>query len=176
MKILNTNFKDLKVIKGTTFKDSRGSFREIYRKSFFYNKKIIFWSTSKSKKNVVRGLHLQTKFKQEKFISVIKGEVFDVALDIRKNSNTFGKYFSILLSEKNSNSIYIPSGFAHGFCGIGKENIILYGFTNYRSKKHEVGIKWDDPSIKIKWPIKKPIVSKKDNNNISFIEYNNLFL
>ena len=104
-------------------------------------------------------------------MSVIKGEIFDVAVDLRKKSKTFGKFFSIKLSDKNGLSIFIPEGFAHGFIGLKKENIISYHCTNYRSKKNEIGIKWNDPNFKIRWPVKKPILSKKDKQNISFNDY-----
>ena len=123
------------------------------------------------KKNVLRGLHLQTKFAQGKYLSVLKGEIFDVAVDLRNNSKNFGKYFSIKLSDKNGISVFIPPGFAHGFIGLKKENIICYHCTNYRSKKNEVGILWNDKDINIKWPVKKPILSKKDSKNISFKDY-----
>jgi len=119
----------------------------------------------------LRGLHLQTKFAQGKYLSVLKGEIYDVAVDLRKNSKTFGKYFSIKISNENGISIYIPPGFAHGFLGLKKENILSYHCTNYRSKKHEVGIKWDDPDIKINWQIKKPFLSSKDKKNLSLKEY-----
>jgi len=175
MKILNTRFKDLKLIKGRNFHDKRGFFREIYKNNFFPNKKIIFWSVSKSKKKVLRGLHLQKKFSQAKFISVIQGAIFDVVLDLRKSSKTYGKFFTAVLSDKNSYSLFVPAGFAHGFCSLRKENLVLYGMTNYRSKKSEIGILWNDDTLKIKWPFKKPIISKKDKKNITFQEYNNLF-
>ena len=123
------------------------------------------------KKKVLRGLHLQTKHSQGKYLTVLKGEIYDVAVDLRKNSKTFGKYFSINLSDINGKSIYIPPGFAHGFVGLKDENIISYSCTNYRSQKHELGIKWNDEDIKIKWPIKKPILSFKDSKNISLQEY-----
>ena len=168
MKILSTKFKDLKIINGVTFADKRGFFREIYRNTFFKKKKFIFWFCSMSKKNVIRGLHLQTKFKQGKFLAVLKGEIFDVAVDLRKNSKTYGKYFSIYLSEKNSKSVFLPAGFAHGFCSLEKENLILYGLTNLRSETDEDGIIWNDKNLNIKWPIKNPILSKKDKKNVSF--------
>ncbi len=132
MKILNTQFNGLKIIKGVNHYDNRGFFREIFKSSIFKKKRFIFWCLSKSKKKVIRGLHLQKKFKQDKFISVVQGKIFDVALDLRRNSRTFGKYFSIILSNKNSTSVFIPAGFAHGFCGLEAENLILYGFTNLR--------------------------------------------
>ena len=165
MKIVNTNFSGLKIIKGVSHYDNRGCFRETFKNKFFINKNFIFWCMSKSKKNVIRGLHLQKKKQQDKFVSVVKGKIFDVVVDLRKNSKTHGKIFSTILSDKNSKSLFIPAGFAHGFCCLGKENIVFYGCTNYRSKKDEVGILWNDDTLKIKWPIKNPILSKKDREN-----------
>ena len=176
MKILDTRFRALKVIKEITHYDKRGYFREILRNTFFKNKNFIFWCVSKSKKNVIRGLHLQKKSQQDKLVSVVKGKIFDVVVDLRKKSKTYGKHSSIILSDKNSISFFIPSGFAHGFCGLEKDNIVFYGCTNYRSKKDEIGILWNDKTLKIKWPIKKPIISSKDKNNITFEKYKNLYL
>lgn len=170
MKIIKTKFKNLVVFKGVTHKDKRGFFREIVIEKIIKNK-LKFYVVSKSKKNVLRGLHFQTINPQGKFISVIKGEIFDVAVDYRVNSKTYGKHFKIILSEKNCNSIYIPPGFAHGFLGLKKENILVYGCTNYRHKESEKGIIWNDPNLKIKWPIKKPILSDKDKFNKYFKEY-----
>ena len=173
MKITNTKFYNLKIIRGVNHYDKRGYFREIFKNNLFKNKNFIFWCMSKSKKNVIRGLHLQTKFQQEKFISVIKGKIFDVAVDLRKKSKTYGKYYSITLSEKNSTSLFIPAGFAHGFCGLENDNFVFYGLTNYRSKKDEVGILWNDKTLKVKWPTTKPLLSKRDKNNITFEKFNN---
>ena len=173
MKVYNTNFKGLKKITEKTHYDSRGYFKEILRNKFLKNKKLIFWCISKSKKNVLRGLHLQRKFRQAKFISVVKGKIFDVVVDLRRGSKTFGKHYSLILSEKNNVSLFAPAGFAHGFCGLDKENIVLYGFTNYRSKKNEIGIIWNDKKLKIKWPVKKPRLSKKDKRNITFTNFIN---
>mgnify|MGYP000545407299 CR=1 FL=1 len=172
MKIINTNFHGLKIIKGINYHDKRGYLREIFKNSFLKNEKFIFWCISRSKKNVIRGLHLQTKFKQGKFVSVIKGKIFDVVLDLRKRSKTYGKHYAIALSDKNSTSLFIPAGFAHGCCGLENENLILYGFTKYRSKKNELGILWNDKALKIKWPTTKLILSKKDKNNITFEKFN----
>ena len=124
-----------------------------------------------SKKNVVRGLHLQNKNSQGKFVTVVKGKIFDVAVDLRKNSKTYGKNFRCILSEENSKSIYIPPGFAHGFQALSNENYIIYSCTKYRDAKSEVAINFNDRKLKIKWPIKKAIVSKKDKSAISFNEY-----
>jgi len=176
MKIKSTKFLGLKIIQSKSFRDSRGLFRENYKKKFFRSKNFIFGCVSRSKKNVIRGLHLQTKFSQEKYVSVLKGAIMDVALDLRKGSKTFGKHFKIILSEKNSKSILIPSGFAHGFLGLEKENIIYYTCTNYRSKKHEIGLSWNDKDLKIKWPVKKPIISKKDKGNLKFKEFKKKYI
>ena len=175
MKVLSTRFQGLKLIRGKNFYDQRGYFREILRNNLLKKKKFIFWSVSKSKKNVLRGLHLQTKFKQAKFVSVIKGKIYEVVLDLRKKSRTYGKYYGTILSDKNSTSLFVPTGFAHGFCALEKESLVLYGMTNYRSRKNEVGILWNDDVIKIKWPVKKPIISKKDKNNITFKKFNTLY-
>ena len=171
MKIQSTKFKDLKIINSPIHKDNRGHFREMFKNKFFQNKNFIFTCVSSSKKNVLRGMHLQSQFAQGKYLSVLKGEIFDVAVDLRKKSKTFGKYFSVKMSDKNGISIFIPPGFAHGFVGLKNENIICYQCTNYRSKKHELGILWNDKNINIKWPIKRPILSNKDKKNISLKDF-----
>jgi dTDP-4-dehydrorhamnose 3,5-epimerase len=168
-------FGGIKIFKTEIFKDKRGFFREIYKKKLIKNTNFIFDCLSISKKNVLRGLHIQTKNSQAKFLTVIRGEIFDVAVDLRKKSKTFGRYFSINLSSKNYCSIYIPEGFAHGFCCLDKENIVYYRNSNYRNKNNEIGILWNDPDINIKWPIKNPILSVKDKNNFSLKEYSNNF-
>ena len=176
MKIISTKFSGLKIIQSKNHRDSRGFFKENYKKKFFRDKKFIFGCTSSSKKNVLRGLHLQTKFSQEKYVSILKGSILDVVVDLRKNSKTFGEHFKIILSENNAKSIFIPAGFAHGFLGLKRENIIYYYCTNYRSAKHEVGILWNDKDFRIKWPIKNPIISKKDKKNLKFKEFIKLYI
>ncbi len=163
-----TKIKGLKIFKGKNFYDPRGLFREIFLKKKVKEHKPIFWCTSKSKKNVLRGLHLQTKNGQEKYVSVLKGKILDVVVDLRRRSKTFGWHFKIILSEKNAQSILIPSGCAHGFLGLDKENIVIYSNNNYRSKNSETGLIWNDKDLKIKWPKKNLIISKKDKSNLSF--------
>ena len=170
MKIIKTNFNDLKVYEKQSFKDQRGFTRELFNNKLL-NKKFPFDLISLSKKNVIRGLHLQIKKPQGKFITVLRGEIFDIALDCRRKSKTFGKYFSIKLSEKKNVSLYIPEGFAHGYCSLSDNSLIHYKMTNYRDSKLEKGILWNDKSINIKWPVKKPIISIKDKKNITFDEY-----
>ena len=170
MRIKKTKFKGLVVLNGIKHHDKRGYLRELVLEKII-KKKFKFQITSVSKKNVLRGLHFQIKKPQGKLISVIKGEIFDVAVDLRKNSETFGKHFSIKLNEKNCSSVFIPPGFEHGFLTLKKENIVCYSCTEDRSPKNERAIKYNDPKLKIKWPVKKPNISFKDENANSLNHY-----
>ena len=167
MKIIKTRFKDFLIFKSKNFYDIRGYFREVLIEKLI-KKKFKFIVVSKSKKNVLRGLHMQKKFQQGKYISVVKGKILDVVVDCRKKSKTFGKHFKIIISEKNSKSIYVPPGFIHGFLGLERENIVVYSCTEYRNKESELGVKWNDKDLKINWSIKKPILSIKDKKNLKF--------
>mgnify|MGYP000152987335 FL=1 len=173
--MIKAKFEDLFLIKNKNFKDQRGYFKEIIRENKF-KKRFPFLVMSYSKQNVVRGLHIQTKNSQGKFVTVIKGKIFDVAVDLRKNSKTFGKVYSCILSEKNTKSIFIPEGFAHGFQSLEKENYIIYSCTKYREKNSEVTIDIYDKDLNIKWPIKKKIISKKDKKGITFQKYKEIYL
>tara|TARA_Y100000590_G_scaffold369075_1_gene430076 strand:+ start:733 stop:1260 length:528 start_codon:yes stop_codon:yes gene_type:complete len=173
--IYKTKFKDLLIIKNKKYKDSRGFFMELLKNKDL-KKNFPFVVCSYSKKNVIRGLHIQTQRPQGKYISVLTGKILDVVLDLRKNSKTFGKTFKIILSDKNCKSLYIPPGFAHGFCGLGKDNHIIYNCTKYRHAKSETGIKFDDKNLKIKWNTKVPIVSMKDKKNLSFKDFKKKYL
>ena len=172
---IKSNFKDLFLIKNKSFKDNRGYFKELIRENVI-NKNFPFLVMSFSKKNVIRGLHIQTINSQGKFISVLKGKIFDVAIDLRKNSKTFGRVYKCVLSEKNNTSIYVPPGFAHGFQALENENYIVYSCTKYRNKKSETTIKFDDKELNIKWPIKKFIISAKDKKGISLSEFKKKYL
>jgi len=167
MQIEKTKFKDLTIFKSKNFFDNRGHFRELMIEKII-KKKLIFTVVSKSKKNVLRGLHMQIKKPQGKYISVLKGKILDVVVDCRKNSKTYGKHFKIILSDHNCKSIYIPPGFLHGFLCLDKENIVMYSCTKYRDKNSEIGIKWDDEDLNINWNIFNPILSKKDQKNLEF--------
>ena len=168
MKIIHTKFKDLKLIKTKIFKDQRGFFKEVFKNKVVQNDNFIFDCMSYSKKNVLRGLHFQKKNPQAKLLTVVQGRIFDVCVDLRKKSKTYGKYFSIELSQKSVFSILIPRGFAHGFQRLSKECVVYYKCSNYRDKNSEVTLAWNDPTLKIKWPRKKPILSNKDNKGIFF--------
>ncbi len=170
MKIVKTSIKDLILLKTNIFKDKRGFFKEV-QKSKILKKKFIFDCFSFSKKNILRGLHIQRNKSQAKFITVVSGEIFDVAVDLRKNSKTYGKYYSVRIGQKSNFSLYIPEGFAHGFLCLSKTCALYYKNSNYRDKNSETTIKWDDRDLKIKWPISKPILSEKDRQGISFSEF-----
>ena len=167
MKHIKTKIKDLFILKGKLFYDQRGYLREAFKKKLI-SKNLIFAIISKSKKNVLRGLHMQKKNPQDKYLLVLKGKILDVVVDARKNSKTYGKYHKVILSDKNGKNFFIPKGFLHGFLGLEKENIVLYGCSNYRDKRSEITVNWNDKDLKIKWPIKKPILSKKDRKGIKF--------
>ena len=170
MKVTKTSFKDLIIIKNKSYKDERGYFKELLRENKI-KKKFPFLVMSYSKKNVIRGLHLQQRKSQGKFVTVIKGKIYDVVIDLRKKSKTFGKKYSIILSDKNCKSLYVPEGFAHGFCALDKDNYVVYSCTNYRDKQSEIGIKFDDKKLNINWPTKTPILSRKDRENPSLIKF-----
>ena len=129
IKVYKKKIENLVILKSKTYQDKRGYFRELFKETLI-KKRFPFQVMSFSKKNVIRGLHLQKTKSQGKFVTVIKGKIFDVVVDLRKNSKTFGKKFSIILSDKNSKSLYIPAGFAHGFCSLDKENYVVYSCTN----------------------------------------------
>ena len=173
MKLIKTKFiNGPKVLKTKIFNDNRGFLKETFQNKVI-NKKFPFDIMSFSKKNVLRGLHIQTVNSQAKLITVTYGKIFDVAVDLRKNSKTFGKYVSIVISHNDEFSFYIPEGFAHGFVCLSKTCTVNYKCSNYRHTKSERTISWDDKNINIKWPIKKPILSVKDKNGLSLIDYEN---
>ena len=143
MKIIKTKFKGLLIYDKDTFYDRRGYFRELYLQKHFKTS-FPFDVMSYSKKNVLRGLHIQTENSQAKIITVTHGKILDVVVDLRKKSKTFGKYFSIVISQNSEFSFYIPKGFAHGFLCLSKECTVNYRCSQYRHKKSETTLNWDD--------------------------------
>ncbi len=170
MKIKKTNFKGLLIVSQKNNKDRRGSLRETFNDKIL-KKKFIFEYCTTSKKNVLRGFHFQSKSKQSKYVNVLKGKILDVVIDLRKNSLTFGKVFKIILSKNNALGLHIPAGFAHAYYSFEKENIIYYKLDNYYSPKFESGIVYNDKKLKIKWPRKNMIVSKKDKNLLTISQF-----
>ena len=170
MKIVKTKIKDLVLVKTNIYKDNRGYFKEV-EKNKLLKKKFVFDCFSFSKKNTLRGLHLQLNKSQAKIISVVHGKILDVVVDLRKKSKTFGKYFAIEISQNSDFSLFIPENFAHGFLCLSKSCGVYYKCSNYRNEKSETTIKWDDKFLNIKWPIKNPILSKKDKAGLSFDQF-----
>ncbi len=173
MEVIETNLKGLVVIKPKVFEDDRGYFFESYNKTTFSNSGLnldfVQDNQSLSQKGVLRGLHFQNPpHAQGKLVRVINGAVFDVAVDIRKNSPTYGQWFGIELNEKNKWMLYIPEGFAHGFSTLENNTIFSYKCTNIYNKQAEGCILWNDADININWNIKDPLLSPKDLEGTPF--------
>lgn len=166
------------VIEPKIYKDNRGFFFEKYNKEYFKKLGISYHfvqdNISVSKKNVLRGLHFQKNFPQGKLIRVLSGKIFDVAVDIRKTKSTFGNYCTFILSEKNRRLLWIPPGFAHGFCVLSDNATIEYKCTDFYKANDQYTLKWNDEDINIKWPVKKPILSKKDSLGLSLKKINQI--
>ena len=166
MKITPVDIPGLLVISPDVYHDNRGFFMESYHEERYFKQglteKFVQDNHAGSIKNVLRGLHYQTKHAQGKLIRAIQGEVFDVAIDIRRGSATFGKWFGIHLSAENHKQLYIPADFAHGYCAMSEYVEIQYKCTEKYYPSYDAGIRWDDPDIGINWPVSNPILSKKD--------------
>ena len=158
---------DVILVEAQAFTDERGFFMESFKESAFnangINTRFVQDNYSHSIKGVLRGLHYQKVPKaQAKIVIVTRGEIFDVAADIRKGSPTYGKWVGTILSDKNHRLLYVPEGFAHGFCVLSDQADVLYKVNSEYSQDHERGILWNDAELDIKWPVDKPIVIKKD--------------
>ncbi len=167
MELKTTGLDDLLIVKPNVFRDERGYFFESFRLDKIREAGILFDfvqdNESKSQKGVLRGLHFQNPpFEQGKLVRVVKGAVLDVAVDIRKNSATYGKWIAEKISEENKTMLWIPPGFAHGFLTLEDETIFQYKCTSYYNKNAEGSIRWNDPELNIDWGYKDPIVSEKD--------------
>ena len=171
MKLLKTKINGPMILKSKIYIDRRGYFKEVYRKNILKNLDFPFDIMSFSKKNALRGLHTQTVNPQAKIITVTHGKILDVAVDLRKNSKTFGKCVQVIISDKDDFSFYIPKNFAHGFLCLSKECTVNYKCSEYRNEKSETTINWKDKDLDIIWPVKKPILSNKDANGISLIDF-----
>ncbi len=163
-----TSLPGIILIEPSVFSDSRGYFLETYNQkaySYYINKSFVQDNHSHSGKGVIRGLHYQLNNPQGKLICVVKGEIFDVGVDIRKGSPTFGKWQGFSLSSYNHKQIYIAEGFAHGFCVLSDEADVTYKCTNLYTPEDEYILNWSDAQIDIDWPVKDPIISEKDNQS-----------
>lgn len=176
MEIQNTHIEGLIVLQPKIWKDDRGYFFESFRQDIFSKLNIdvnfVQDNQSLSQKGTIRGLHYQTvPFEQGKLVRVVQGSVLDVALDIRKNSPTYGQYFAIELSAENQTQFFIPPGFAHGFSTLEDNTIFCYKCTNYYSKANEGGVRFDDPALGIDWKVEGLFVSDKDRELPVFAEF-----
>ncbi len=174
MKIIHTEIPDVCILEPNVFGDSRGFFFESYNEKKFMQMSglqvaFVQDNHSRSKKHVLRGLHYQVQQPQGKLVRVIGGEVFDVAVDIRRSSPTFGKWVGEYLTAENKRQMWVPSGFAHGFLVISDVAEVLYKTTDYWAPEHERCIQWNDPVLNVQWPItNNPLVSEKDEKGVSF--------
>lgn len=166
MKIEPTSLQGVMLITPDVHGDERGFFMETYTKTAFerhgIDAEFVQWNHSMSGKNVLRGLHFQESHPQGKLVRVIRGEVFDVVVDIRPGSPDSGKWLGFTLSDRNKLQLFVPPGFAHGFCVTSDQAEFIYGCTDYYCPGGERGIIWNDPDIGVAWPVKDPILSAKD--------------
>jgi len=177
MKVINTKIPDVKIIEPDVFGDDRGFFMETWNQKEFEEKvtgkptSFVQDNHSKSKQGILRGLHYQTKNTQGKLVRVISGEVYDVAVDVRKNSATLGQWVGVYLSEENKRQLWVPEGFAHGFYVTSESAEFVYKCTDYYNSDAEISIKWDDFKLAIDWPLNgTPRLSGKDKNGCNFLD------
>lgn len=178
MELLKTKIPGLLLIKPAVFGDHRGQFFETYSAEkmlqFGLNENFVQDNQSVSIKNVLRGLHFQKPpFAQGKLVRVVKGSALDVAVDLRKNSPTFGQWESVELTEENKLILWVPEGFAHGFVSLEDNTVFVYKCTNVYNKASEATILWNDPDLSIDWKVKNPLLSEKDLEGMSFEEFRN---
>lgn len=175
MKFIDTKIPDVKIVEPKVFGDERGFFMETFRTSLFQEncgeREFVQENHSKSSHGILRGLHYQTENTQGKLVRVVTGEVFDVAVDMRQESATFGQWVGVVLSAENKRQLWVPEGFAHGFYVMSEEAEFVYKCTDYYNPSADISVKWDDPKISIDWPLvggKAPNLSDKDRAGLSF--------
>lgn len=166
MRVTETRLPGVFLIEPRLFPDDRGVFLETYHAQRYADERIgapfVQDNLSFSRRGVLRGLHFQIGKPQGKLVMAVQGEVFDVAVDIRKGSPTFGEWVGAVLSSKNYLQIYVPEGFAHGFCVMSETATVLYKCTDFYAPAEERGLRWNDPRLAIEWPVEKPVLSDKD--------------
>ncbi|MCP4112431.1 MAG: dTDP-4-dehydrorhamnose 3,5-epimerase [Desulfobacteraceae bacterium] len=166
MNIIRTSLEGVFIIEPDVFKDKRGFFMETYHDMKYRqnstDRKFVQDNLSYSVQGTLRGLHFQIRHPQAKLVQVITGEIFDAVVDIRQGSPTFGKWTGVALSDRNNRQLFVPEGFAHGFCVLSKSAHFIYKCSDFYAPDDEGGILWSDPDIDIDWPVKDPIVSDKD--------------
>jgi len=169
VKFIKTSLSGVLFVEPQVFEDSRGFFMETYHlrkyKEIGIDRVFVQDNHSHSRRGVLRGLHYQLHNPQGKLVYVIRGEIFDVAVDIRRGSPTFGKWVGTILSAENRRQIFVPEGFAHGFCVTSEQADVIYKCTDLYVPGDEYGILWSDPTINITWPVENPLLSEKDSQN-----------
>ena len=175
MRAEETKLPGVTIIEPTVFGDERGYFFESFSQKRYNeilksNYSFVQDNVSFSRKGILRGLHIQHPHSQGKLVQVLQGEVFDVAVDVRIDSPTFGQYASVILSDKSRKQLMIPPGFAHGFLVLSEEALFNYKCTDYYHPDNETSIRWNDPQIAIDWPMKEPFLSQKDKQAVSLDE------
>ncbi|MBT9316761.1 dTDP-4-dehydrorhamnose 3,5-epimerase [Leptothoe spongobia] len=175
MNIIATNIPDVLVVEPKVFGDERGFFYESFNQQTFADKTELTFefvqdNHSRSKRNILRGLHYQVQQVQGKLVRAVVGEIYDVAVDIRRSSKTFGKWVGVVLSAENKKQLWVPPGFAHGFYVLSDSADVLYKTTDYYSPQHERSILWNDASLGIEWPLgnQEPVLSSKDQQGLEF--------
>ncbi|MEM5507012.1 dTDP-4-dehydrorhamnose 3,5-epimerase [Shewanella frigidimarina] len=175
MNVINTKIEAVKIIEPRVFGDERGFFMETWNDKVFKKlvaeREFVQDNHSKSKKGILRGLHFQTESCQGKLVRVIQGEVFDVAVDLREGSATYGEWVGEFLSAQNKKQLWIPEGFAHGFLVVSDEAEFVYKCTDFYNPEFEQSLAWDDPTVNIQWPLNEgesPVLSGKDKQGLSF--------
>jgi len=177
MNIIKTKLQDCVIIEPKIFDDKRGFFLETFQTSRYADLAGIILpfvqdNHSRSSRGVLRGLHFQKTKPQGKLVRVVRGEVYDVAVDIRRDSNTFGQWEAVILSEDNKKQVWVPPGFAHGFVTLSDIADFEYKCTDYYNPEDEVSILWSDPSLDIAWPVENPILCDKDANAKRLVDLN----
>jgi dTDP-4-dehydrorhamnose 3,5-epimerase len=174
MNISATEILGVIVLAPTVYRDPRGLFQEVYHRDRFgeagIDVEFVQDNLSRSCRGTLRGLHYQIKRPQGKLCQVVRGEAFDVVLDLRRKSPTFGRWTSFVLSESNHCQLYVPPGLAHGYCALSETVDFLYKCTAYYDPEHERTIRWDDPQLAIAWPVPQPLLSEKDRLGLSFAQ------
>ena len=166
MNVVSLEIPDVKLIQPRVFPDARGFFQQTYHEQQYcaagVDVRFVQDNWSRSTKGILRGLHYQLKHGQDKLVSVVRGEVFDVAVDIRQGSPTFGRWVGAVLSEKNHHQLFVPKGFAHGFCVLSEEVDFVYKCSDFYAPGDEYSLRWNDPGVGIQWPGQDFLVSEKD--------------
>lgn len=174
MRVVETAFKDVVIIEPDVHCDLRGCFQEVYNRKRYeacgIDCEFVQDNLTVSKNGTLRGLHFQVSKPQAKMVQVLSGEIYDVVLDVRSGSPDFGCWISTVLSEENKRQLFVPEGFAHGFCVTGESAVVFYKCSNFYSPEDEQGVLWSDPLLGIPWPVDTPVLSEKDRNHQTLSE------